>query len=323
MSRRKRDLSLSVRLFRTMFSASIILLFVSVAFPNQPPPDAALVGSETCLDCHEKIGAAFSKTMHGLAFSKDGSEGALTCESCHGPGSAHVEEADPALIINPARQDQFDGQPLCVTCHNTAGFDGWAFSGHNTGDINCSSCHNIHTDFDRAMKKQMPELCYDCHSDVRASFFMPSHHPVKEGKLNCLDCHGIHGGGVRLTLEDSGREMCFSCHPEKEGPFVYEHAPVMEDCNMCHTPHGSVADKLLKQNEPVLCLNCHAMHFHAAVEGIDGDFVVPQDPSRNGTSTTDGFKKGFLTKCTQCHTEIHGTDLPSQALSTSGNALTR
>jgi DmsE family decaheme c-type cytochrome len=323
MSRRRHDLSMMVSLFRTMFLTSIFLLFAVTAFSDQPPAEAALVGSQACLDCHEEIGQAFSKTMHGLAFSKDGSGGALTCESCHGPGSAHVEAADPALIINPAKQDQFDGQPLCLTCHNTAMFDGWAFSGHNTSDVNCTSCHKVHTDIDHAMKKQMPELCYDCHSDVRASFFMPSHHPVKEGKLECLDCHGIHGGGGRLTQDNTGREMCFSCHPEKEGPFVYEHAPAMEDCGLCHTPHGSVANNLLTQNEPVLCLNCHAMHFHATIEGIDGPFTVPHDPSRNGVSTPDGWKKGMLTKCTQCHSEIHGTDNSSQAITTSGKGLTR
>lgn len=92
---------------------------------------------------------------------------------------------------------------------------------------------------------------------------------------------------------------------------------------LCHSPHGTVADNLLTQTEPVLCLNCHAMHFHAAIEGWDGDFTNPQAPERAGTTTADGWKVGMLTKCTQCHTEIHGSDLPSQTISTSGNALTR
>ena len=67
-----------------------------------------------------------------------------------------------------------------------------------------------------------------------------------------------------------------------------------EDCMMCHTPHGSVADNLLIANEPTLCLNCHAMHFHATIEGWDGDFGTPQAPERAGTSTPDGWKQGML-----------------------------
>ena len=126
-----------------------------------------------------------------------------------------------------------------------------------------------------------------------------------------------------MTMGDSNRELCLSCHADIEGPHVYEHAPVTEDCGICHDAHGTVADKLLKQTEPALCLNCHAMHFHATVVSYDGDFTVPQAPERAGTSTPDAWKSGMLTKCTQCHTAIHGSDLPSQATSTGGNALTR
>jgi len=136
MSRKKYDLSLSVRVFRIMLVLGISLLYVTTVLSNQTPPNAALVGNEACMDCHEEVGEAFHKTIHGLAFSTDGSRGELTCESCHGPGSAHVEEQDPELIINPAKDDQFGEQTLCVTCHNTAMFDDWAFSSHNTGDIN-------------------------------------------------------------------------------------------------------------------------------------------------------------------------------------------
>ena len=109
----------------------------------------------------------------------------------------------------------------------------------------------------------------------------------------------------------------------KKGPFVYEHAPANEDCSICHSPHGTVADNLLTQTEPALCLNCHPMHFHASIEGMDGAFTVPLNSARDGISSPDGWKKGMLTKCTQCHTMIHGTDLPSQSTTTSGNSLTR
>jgi mono/diheme cytochrome c family protein len=84
-----------------------------------------------------------------------------------------------------------------------------------------------------------------------------------------------------------------------------------------------VADNLLKQQEPTLCLNCHSMHFHAGVVGVDGEFDTPQAPDRGGVSTPDAWKRVMLTKCTQCHTEIHGSDLPSQSISGQGRALTR
>jgi len=301
----------------------VIMLLGTVSSANQPPPDAALVGNETCADCHDEISEAFHRTIHGLAYKADQSGWSVSCESCHGPGSAHVEEGDPELIINPANTDQFDGSETCLNCHKTESLDDWAYSHHNSADVNCSSCHSVHTTSEQIVRKSSPELCYECHTDVRAASYMPSHHPVAEGKIECRDCHNPHGGSLSLTADDTGRELCFGCHGEKEGPFVYEHAPVNEDCLSCHTPHGSVADNLLIQTEPGLCLNCHAMHFHATIEGVEGEFVPPLAPERASLSTHDAWKRGMLTKCTQCHTEIHGTDLPSQSISTGGNALTR
>jgi predicted CXXCH cytochrome family protein len=92
---------------------------------------------------------------------------------------------------------------------------------------------------------------------------------------------------------------------------------------ICHQPHGSVSDNLLVQQEPTLCLSCHPMHFHATVEGVDGAFEAPQAPERSGISSPDGWKHAMLTKCTQCHTQVHGSDLPGQAVSSGGQTLVR
>lgn len=280
--------------------------------------------NETCIDCHDEVGEAFAQTPHGIFFSGQSELATYGCASCHGSGLEHVEEGgDPDLIINPARHDQFGSSELCLSCHKGHQFGEWSFSSHATAGVNCADCHTVHGSASESVKKAMPDLCYDCHSEVRAAAMLPSRHPIAEGKMQCQDCHSIHGEELILVQDFTGRELCFRCHAEKEGPFVFEHAPVNEDCMVCHTPHGSVANNLLKQNEPALCLNCHSMHFHATVESVDGDFEVPLDADRNGISSSDGWKSGFLTACTQCHTEIHGSDMPSQSISGSGSALTR
>ncbi len=303
-----------------------LILVLSLLFGAVLCNTSVLAGgipNETCLDCHDEVGEAFAQTSHGLYFGVRPALSEYGCESCHGDGVAHVEEGDPELIINPANHDQFGGTELCLSCHDGPHFDDWTFSSHNLANMSCADCHKIHGDHPKSLQKCAPDLCYDCHSDQRAYASMPSHHPIREGKLSCMDCHGVHGGSGRLTHESSGRELCFSCHADKEGPFVFEHAPVNEDCMICHTPHGSVANNLLKEIEPALCLNCHSMHFHATVHGYDTTFVSPVDPSRGGTMTEDSWKGAMLTKCTQCHTEIHGTDMPSQSISGGGSALTR
>ena len=57
--------------------------------------ESARVGSEACLACHDA--PAHSLTHYGA------SPGVADCESCHGPGKAHVEAGgDATKIVNPA-----------------------------------------------------------------------------------------------------------------------------------------------------------------------------------------------------------------------------
>lgn len=59
------------------------------------------VGSEACKDCHESQFTAFSHTQHSRLSTSNSWKGKITgCESCHGPGKAHLEEGDPAKIIS-------------------------------------------------------------------------------------------------------------------------------------------------------------------------------------------------------------------------------
>jgi predicted CXXCH cytochrome family protein len=70
----------------------------------------------------------------------------------------------------------------------------------------------------------------------------------------------------------------------------------MEDCVTCHRPHGSVNNNLLVAREPFLCLQCHEGH---------------RITSRTGGNTSVESRRAFYSRCTDCHSRIHGTDLPS------------
>jgi DmsE family decaheme c-type cytochrome len=281
------------------------------------------VSDADCADCHEDISEKFHDTLHGVLFGGGAMPVGGACQACHGPGAKHVDSEDPADIINPSKVDLINGESTCQGCHGGHALESWAMSEHRSAGVTCSDCHNSHAAYDQYEPMEIPDRCMACHTDVRAAGYMPSHHPVAEGKVSCNDCHDPHGGDGLFAQEGNTREKCFKCHAGHEGPFVFDHAPAAEDCMICHSPHGSVADNLLKQSEPSLCLNCHSMHFHAGVVSVDGEFDTPQAPDRKGTSTPDGWKKVMLTKCTQCHTEIHGSDLPSQSISGQGRALTR
>ncbi|NIA19872.1 MAG: cytochrome C, partial [Xanthomonadaceae bacterium] len=109
---------------------------------------------------------------------------------------------------------------------------------------------------------------------------------------------------------------------------VFEHAPVMEDCTICHDPHGTVANNLKKQNEPYLCLQCHEPHFHAGRTSTStgpmkdpyGN-IIPPDQYNSGDRSI--WAKAYASKCTQCHSQVHGSDLPAQTVPGQGRSLTR
>jgi DmsE family decaheme c-type cytochrome len=141
--------------------------------------------------------------------------------------------------------------------------------------------------------------------------------------MTCSSCHDVHATTeAQLRTKQRVSDLCFECHQEKEGPFVFEHAPVQEDCRTCHTAHGSVANNLLTANEPMLCLQCHEFHFHAGYRAADEPVHIG-NAMRQSPYGARSFNVGFTTKCTQCHSRVHGSDLPSQTVTGRGRGLTR
>lgn len=234
-----------------------------------------------------------------------GSNG-FDCTTCHDPHGALREET---------RKD------LCLQCHIGTPTMAWHSSIHAHNGVGCTDCHNphprtcvprvvniSHTQVKRSkrlmMSVQEPEACYKCHQQIYGLNALPSHHPIKEGKMVCSDCHDPHGQETDNLKEASINLLCYKCHAEKQGPFALEHPPVREDCSICHEPHGTVANNLLKQPATFLCLRCHAGH-HAS--HTFGGSVAPLQLQNNAELGPE-----LYTNCTQCHQQIHGSDRVTQ-----------
>ena len=116
--------------------------------------------------------------------------------------------------------------------------------------------------------------------------------------MACSDCHNVHAeNGSGLMVKASMREKCTSCHAEKRGPFLWEHAPAAEDCMLCHDPHGSNQTALLKKRAPQLCQECHSQPGHPGSR-LDGSQLA---------SSPFLALKG----CANCHSAVHGSNHPS------------
>ena len=120
-----------------------------------------------------------------------------------------------------------------------------------------------------------------CHRDKVAKLDRSGHMPVREGKMECSSCHNPHGStNVRLLKTgNSINEACASCHAEKRGPFLFEHAGVSGDsCATCHDPHGSNNDRMLVAKLPFLCQRCHN-HTRHPVDDLRQQGGAEQQPA--------------------------------------------
>jgi DmsE family decaheme c-type cytochrome len=288
-------------------------------------------GADTCIKCHDAdeeypVFDIF-KTKHGQKGDKRSPFASLQCEACHGPGvagEAAMEEAlakgghvgkvrpgqkrPPILNFGVKSDESAEKQnSMCLKCHQGNDHIAWKGSAHERGTIACANCHTIHTANDPVLSKvTQPEVCYKCHQKQRADFLKPSTHPVRAGLMTCSECHKPHGSGTgTLLAKPTVNQTCYTCHAEKRGPFLWEHAPVTEDCTLCHNPHGSVHSALLKKSPPLLCQQCHAPNGHPAV-ALTGN-ALP------GGSNPASSAFLLAASCTNCHSQVHGSNHPSGA----------
>lgn len=268
-----------------------------------------------CATCHEEVVAGMPANVHLRVQAFEVGGGPVGCAGCHANAKAHAEAGDPSLLTTFENDETWN--ETCLGCHAKKGKAEFKASTHGLEGLACLDCHGAHEE------KVALDACKACHADAAMQFQLPSHHPVRDGYMTCNSCHDSHAAGEgQLNTKQRVNDLCITCHPSQGGPFIFEHAPVQEDCQLCHTPHGSIVNNLLTANEPALCLQCHEFHFHTG-------YISPDTPVEVGGVDRESpfgavsFNKGFTTRCTQCHAKVHGSDLPSQTTTGRGKGLTR
>ncbi len=151
------------------------------------------VENATCNSCHQDNFSRWSESGHG----------GVSCETCHGPGSDHIETGVKMEIDN--------SREFCGLCHDSVvarphDFPQVALAEHG-GQSNCATCHDPHS--------PLGALTSEVSSGNRTavSISMPAVPHALEGREKCLLCHDT-GGMKPYPRDHEGRapESCLSCH---------------------------------------------------------------------------------------------------------------
>ncbi|MGZ6248750.1 MAG: DmsE family decaheme c-type cytochrome [Syntrophales bacterium] len=270
--------------------------------------DDIYVGAETCKGCHKDRYESYLKSNHAKKVIPGSPANKNACETCHGPGMAHVQKGGGrgTGMFSFVRQTDADQKSSrCLSCHQDfRAISFWNMSRHKVNGISCDKCHSIHSGTGKNLRAKEPALCITCHLSIRAQLNKQSHHPLKEGLMKCTQCHDQHGAfGSKMIKADTVNELCYKCHAEKRGPFMWEHPPVAENCLTCHVPHGSNHAKLLTSRPPLLCQKCHDAAQHPGN-------IYTNFETFKGTAAS-GKNRMFARGCLNCHSNIHGSMGPS------------
>jgi predicted CXXCH cytochrome family protein len=220
-------------------------------------PGAHYVGNQACADCHKDIVRKFPASPHARIHPDNAAMvGQSGCESCHGPGSKHIEAGGGArFIINPGKDPA-----SCFQCHLDVNAEFNLPQHHPVieGHMNCGQCHDPHGGdiFKPAGGLAMArhnENCAQCHRDQTRPFVF-EHQAMREG---CITCHAPHGSINQKMLIDSDPNLCMRCHAQVQttsGQFLIGNVDHYNRLRIgtcwaagCHTAvHGSNVDPRLR-----------------------------------------------------------------------------
>lgn len=263
-----------------------------------PDPDTKaakddFVGNFECQECHEDRWKSLGTSFHAELIAK-GSK-SRGCESCHGPGRVHYDDAGDGPIRHPQKVDPVASNATCLRCHQDVlakpvrGHREWTFpQGTEAKPRACVHCHSIHVDrkapefaevgpfatvaaLDAKADPIPAKTCVGCHADFHPDMKRSGHKALLVEGKTCGACHGegsLHArsGGDRRKIVYPARQKpkasdatCNTCHQKGEHLARWtcsEHSREGISCITCHDANARVG-RTLRASEFELCGDCH------------------------------------------------------------------
>jgi hypothetical protein len=179
-----------------------------------------------CLECHATYFESLPPPENH--YSKTGFVLGITCEKCHGPGTAHAQQLSgkpPAAgvtgILNPGRFPRERQMDLCAWCHAGAGTSLQPEFSYTPGEP-----------LNRYLRFEAndPFVPLDVHGSQ--SEMLKRSRCFQKSEMTCLTCHDVHR--VQHDTAEFSKH-CLSCHKPESNMFPKTHRAA-DDCIGCHMP---------------------------------------------------------------------------------------
>lgn len=169
---------------------------------------------QKCWGCHST-----RLEFTGSEVAPEKSELGVRCESCHGPGRAHIAAAraksQDLAVQNPGKWSTQSFMALCQQCHN------------ETATVEGTLMGISEDPADRNTVK------YHVHGLQQSRCFQQS-----KGAMTCVTCHDPHGKSE--TQAPFYEKRCIECHDPRTAGQVTCGAGQTQNCLPCHMPKVEV-----------------------------------------------------------------------------------
>ena len=255
----------------------------------------------------------------------------IGCESCHGPGSAHIlGGGDPTKIVNPDALEASPGYEkanqaqaaLCLQCHvQTGSFPTkkWGFTFDETNNRGFAVANPVP---DLALYQASKAVKWPdgvAYSTERIDSFKSSDHYLGQfgHGIPCWDCHNVHSKraeymlrtsirdeetGLRIPTSVENNSFCLACHAT-HGPFASltkeqiaafeENFEDIRNTVEAHANHPWGAERSMGLGN---CVGCHMANNHTFWVSKPEDTIAFKDV------VTSSTVKGNINSCSaDCH----------------------
>ena len=189
-----------------------------------------------CLLCHSGRPLHVRGTLNRYEQPEFAAE-AISCERCHGPTAAHLQQPSSSNIVNPRKLPPRERDSVCEQCHLTGEAQipnpGLTFADFRPGQ-------RLEDVFSVYVFERTPAASEDDPLKVVSHVEQLSFSECFQksaGKMWCGSCHNPHE--YPTSPQQYYRARCLACDGET---LAKPHAAASRDCASCHMPKRQVSD---------------------------------------------------------------------------------